>query len=86
MSLYLIDRRNADLALDLAKKDENAKIVLIQDGVYLDAAPVKGKKEVYYVKNDVVKRGVEKLPEGAVVIGYDELIDMVEKENVVNFV
>jgi sulfur relay protein TusB/DsrH len=85
MSLYLIDRRNGDLGLDLAQKDENSKIVLIQDGVYLNVNPVKGIKEVFYVKNDLVKRGIEKLPEGAVVVDYDELIGMMESENVINF-
>lgn len=86
MSLYLIDRRNGDIGLDLANMDENSKVVLIQDGVYFEVAPIQGRKQVFYVKNDLAKRGIDKLPEGAVIVDYDELIDLMENENVINLI
>lgn len=86
MALYLLDGRYTKLGLDLAKNDPNAKIVLIQDGVYADVASVADSKEVYFVKDDLAKRGMELPHPGAKVITYPDLIDLIEKEKVFNFV
>lgn len=83
MAVYLIDRRYSELALDLAEKDKDAKVVLIQDGVYLDTSTF---KEVYLVENDVRKRGLNDFPESVKLIDYNELIDMMENEKVYNFI
>ncbi len=86
MAVYLLDKRYTELGLDLASRDENAKVVLLQDGVYLGVSPVEGKMEVYYVENDLAKRGIDKLPGGARMINYDELIDLIEQEKVYSFI
>ena len=86
MAVYLVDKRYADLGLDLASRDESAKLILLQDGVYLGISPVEGKMEVYYVENDLAKRGIDKLPNGARMINYDELIGLMEQETIYNFI
>lgn len=85
MAVYLVDKRFADLGIELAAMDEDSKVVLMQDGVYLGVPPIEGKMKVYYVENDLAKRGIDKLPSGASMINYDELIDLIEKETVRNF-
>lgn len=83
MAVYLIDRRYSELALEMAEKDKDAKVVLIQDGVYIDTSLF---KEVFLVENDARKRGLSDFPESVKLIDYDELIDMMEAEKVYNFI
>ncbi len=83
MAVYLIDRRYSELALELAEKDKDAKVVLIQDGVYIDTSQF---KEVFIIENDVKKRGLSDFPESVKLIDYSELIDMMESEKVYNFI
>ena len=64
MALYLIDKRYGKFALDIAKKDKSAKIVLLQDGVYLDIVSILGKREIFYIEDDTNTRGIDPLPEG----------------------
>ena len=83
MALYLIDKQYGENGLVLAAKDPDAKVVLIQDGVYLRPTDV---KEVYSVAEDVNKRGLaESLPSSIKQIGYDELIDLIVDNKVINF-
>jgi sulfur relay protein TusB/DsrH len=86
MALYLLDGRYTKLGLELAKKDANAKVVLLQDGVYADVSLLAESGEVYFIKDDLVKRGMELPHPQAKVITYPELIDLIEKEKVYNFV
>jgi sulfur transfer complex TusBCD TusB component (DsrH family) len=85
MALYLVDKRYADLALDMVKQDESGKIVFIQDGVYLKYSENSG-REVYYVLSDVESRGVKDLPENARMLSYEELTEMMTAEKVYNFI
>ncbi len=82
MALYLIGLPFAKTGLELAKRDSDAKVVLIEDGVYADGS---GFGEVYAVKEDVEKRGVASRVAGAKVIDYDELVDLIVDNKVVNF-
>ncbi len=82
MALYLINLPYAEVGLDMAKRDSDAKVVLIEDGVYADAS---GLDNVYAVKEDVEKRGVAERVGGARIIDYDELVDMIVDNKVVNF-
>ncbi len=82
MALYLIDLPFAQVGLDVAKRDGEAKIVLIQDSVYLDTA---GFENVYAVKEDVEKRGVAARLRNVRVIDYDDLVDLIVENKVVNF-
>ncbi len=82
MALYLIDLPFAQVGLDVAKKDSGAKVVLIQDGVYLDTT---GIENVYAVKEDVERRGVAARLGNANIIDYDTLVDMIVENKVVNF-
>jgi sulfur relay protein TusB/DsrH len=82
MALYLINLPFAKEGLDLAKRDGEAKVVLIEDGVYADAS---GFSDVYAVKEDVEKRGVAPRLGNAKIIDYDELVDLIVENKVVNF-
>ncbi|MHB9052826.1 MAG: DsrH/TusB family sulfur metabolism protein [Thermoleophilia bacterium] len=82
MALYLIDLPFAKIGLDTAKRDSDAKVVLVQDGVYADTS---GLSDVYAVKEDVEKRGVASRLGGAKIIDYNELVDLIVENKVVNF-
>ena len=86
MALYLIDLPFAKIGLPLAAKDNDAKIVLIQDGVFINKSLIPGNAKVYAVKNDVEKRGVQsRLGDGVEVVDYDKLVDIILEDKVVNF-
>lgn len=86
MSIYLINQRFSEPALELAAVDDNAKVALIQDGVYLNISGLEGKKEVFFLQEDMEKRGIENIPTGARRINYGELIDLIIQEKVYNFI
>ena len=86
MTLYLIDEPLADIALSYAAEDKDARIVLLQDGVYLaQKGEVRG--EAYVVKDDVSRRGLgtHTFPPNVHAVGYDELVQMMENDRVVCF-
>lgn len=71
--LYLVDRPMAEIAFRTIAGDDDAHVVLIQDGVLLEPdieAPT------YAVARDVEVRGVELAP-GIERITYDTLIELV---------
>lgn len=80
--LYLVDRPMADIAFRTAVGDEDARIVLIQDGVLLE--PDLG-VPTYAVERDVDVRGVN-LPAGVDVISYDTLVQLLLEHEVRSFV
>ncbi|MBI4299908.1 MAG: hypothetical protein HY677_02140 [Chloroflexi bacterium] len=85
-NLYLVDKRAGELALDIAKNDPGAKVVLIQDGVYLNAqAASAAGVQVFAVKRDMEKRGLAEKPGVSKVIDYPELVDLIVQHKVVNF-
>ena len=84
MALYLVDKPNGKVAVEVAKLDSDPKIVLIKDGVYLDPSVMPGK--VFAMEDDVKHRGLkERLAGKAETIGYDRLVDLVVENKVVNF-
>jgi tRNA 2-thiouridine synthesizing protein B len=80
--LYLVDKPMAELAFRTAAGDEAARVVLIQDGVFLD--PDLG-LPTYAVREDVEVRGVD-LPPGVEPVSYDRLIQMLLEHEVRSFV
>ncbi len=86
-NLYLIDGPFGGNGLAMAERDDEAVVVLIQDGVYLDGSTLgKSGRPVYAVKRDVERRGLEKrLPDSVKVIGFEELVDLIVAHKVVNF-
>jgi tRNA 2-thiouridine synthesizing protein B len=80
--LYLIDKPLADLAFRIAARDDDARIVLIQDGVLLDPdldVPT------YAVDRDVAVRGVD-LPARMESITYGDLVELLFSHEVKSFV
>ena len=86
MALYLIDKPYGENGLALAEIDNDAKIVLIQDGVYLNVERFANKKEIYAIENDLKKRGLlNMLPSYIKRIDYSRLVDLIVKNKVFNF-
>jgi sulfur relay protein TusB/DsrH len=82
--LYLVDKPNGQIAAEVAKMDDDAKVVLIKDGVYLDPATMPGK--VYVMEDDVELRGLkERLAGKAEAIDYPQLVDLIVENKVANF-
>jgi len=86
-NLYLIDQSIGGNALALAAGDSDAVVVLVQDGVYLDVSQLgKAGRPVYAIKRDIERRGLEKRVPGEVKrIGFDDLVDLIIENKVVNF-
>lgn len=86
-NMYLIDKPSGGGALALAAQDDEAIVVLIQDGVFLDVSDLKkAGRSVYAVKRDIDRRGLgERLAAGIKPIGFDELVDLIVANKVVNF-
>lgn len=85
MGLYLVDKFYGQTGLTLASADKEAKVVLLQDGVYLDTSRLSG-AEVYAISEDIEKRGLQKVvPSSVKRIGYDELVDLIVDNKVYNF-
>ena len=85
MTVYLVDEAFLEIALSYSALDKDARVVLLQDAVY---HAVKGRAhgEVYVVEDDVARRGLRSRIDPSVhVIGYPELVQMMERERVVNF-
>jgi sulfur relay protein TusB/DsrH len=85
--LYLLgDTTIGPVGLNHAKKDADAIIVLIKDGVFLNTQAVKGKK-IYAIDEDVKRRGMgDRLEDKAEIIGYDKLVDLIMENKVANYV
>ena len=85
MTVYLVDEPFLEVAASYASRDPEAKVVLIQDAVYSPPGsdvPF----QVFAVLQDVERRGVRtRMPPTVQLIGYDELVRMMEDEKVVNF-
>lgn len=86
-NLYLLDKAIGQNALPIAVQDKGAKVVLIQDGVYLETEPLRAAgAEVFAIGQDVQKRGIAgSLPSHVKVIDYGQLIDLVFANKVINF-
>jgi len=85
LAIYLVDEPYADLAFAYAAYDPSAKVVLLQDGVYLAKRSL-FKGEVYYIGEDAISRGLgDSFPQGAHPIDFAGLVSMMEAEKVVNF-
>lgn len=86
-NLYLIDRPFGENGVNLALGEADALAVLIQDGVYLNVAPLLGQsRQVFALRDDVDKRGLgARVAKGVQLIGYKELVDLIVAHKVINF-
>jgi sulfur relay protein TusB/DsrH len=86
-NLYLVDEPFGANGLALAAQDDDAIVVLIQDGVSLDVSALsRAGRSVYAVQRDVERRGLGKrLADGVKTIGFDGLVDLIVANKVVNF-
>ena len=86
-NLYLIDQPFGGNGLALAQHDDEAIIVLIQDGVNLDVSTLgNGVKPVYAVKKDLERRGLAQEKARRVKpIDFGDLVDLIVAHKVINF-
>lgn len=85
MALYLLDKPYGQNGLAVAALDKDVKVVLVQDGVYLDASRLSGAK-VYAIAEDIEKRGLQEVvPSSVKRISYGELVDLILENKVYNF-
>lgn len=85
MTVYLMDEPFAEAGLAYARNDPGARVVLLQDAVYL-ACKTGLQGRVYAVRDDVTRRGLTgSVVAGVEMIGYDKLVEMMENERVVCF-
>lgn len=85
MALYLLDKPYGQNGLAVAALDKDVKVVLVQDGVYLDASRLAGAK-VYAIADDIEKRGLQEVvPSSVKRISYGELVDLILENKVYNF-
>jgi sulfur relay protein TusB/DsrH len=87
-NLYLIGSEETGRnGLALAKIDNDARVVLIQDGVFLDAKDFAAAgKKVYALRKDVEKRGLgNRLSSSVELIDYGKLVDLIFEDKVINF-
>lgn len=92
--LYLVDEPRADVAFRTIRGDDDAHLVLIQDGVLL-ASDLEGSPygdmppdldvPTYAVARDVQLRGVD-LPPDVEAISYDALVELIFEHEVRSFV
>lgn len=80
--LYLVDKPMAEIAFRTAEGDDDARIILIQDGVLLEPEL---NVPTYAVEKDVAIRGVD-LPPDVECISYDKVIELVLEQETKNFV
>lgn len=74
-----------DIAISYASRIKDSKIVLLQDAVY-SAIKLGGSYPVYAIDVDILRRGLSgKVPQSVHVINYEELVQMMEKEKIINF-
>ncbi|MCL5027211.1 MAG: DsrH/TusB family sulfur relay protein [Chloroflexi bacterium] len=80
-----MDRPFGENALALAKDDREAKVVLVQDGVYLETGMLnRAQIKVYAIRQDVQRRGVT-LPGYIQIIDYGQFADLIVENKVINF-
>ena len=86
-NLYLIDQPFGGNGLALAQHDDEAVIVLIQDGVNIDVSKLgNGARPVYAVKKDLERRGlVQQAARKVKPIDFGELVDLIVAHKVINF-
>lgn len=86
-NLYLLDKAIGQNALPIAAQDKEARVVLIQDGVYLNTEALhKSGVEVYAVGQDAQKRGLSGvLPWYVKILDYGQLVDLIFANKVINF-
>lgn len=84
VTVYLVDEPAVGVAKLYASQDPTARLFFLQDAVYAAlGGEVKGM--VYVLREDLVRRGLEaRVPAGVRVVGYPDLVSLMEEEKVVN--
>lgn len=85
MSLYLLDKHGAESAVPYIAMDDNAKVFLVQDGLFLPPELFKG-KDVFVLAEEVSERGLESfVSETYNVVGPERIISLILEEQVISF-
>lgn len=85
MALYIFDKPYCDNGIPYVQMDEEGKVLLLQDALFLDIEKIPS-KEVYAIDKDVEKRGLGSiLQERVKRISYEQAIDLIAENKVINF-
>jgi sulfur transfer complex TusBCD TusB component (DsrH family) len=85
MALYIFDAPYYKNGIPYALNDNEAKILLLNDALYIDASSIEG-REVYVLTSEVAKRGLSTIiPESFKRIDYGEAVDIIMANRVINF-
>jgi len=84
--LYILGSDTGKEGIEFILQDDDAKVMLIQDGVYLDLNLLV-KKEIFAIKNDVEKRGMDNIiPSWVKRISYQEALSLIIENPVISFI
>ncbi len=85
MSLYMIDRIGGEFAAEYVRLDSDAKVFLLQDGLYLSPEFFKD-REVYVLADEVDERGLDNvLPDFYKKVDYPDIIELILANPVISF-
>jgi sulfur relay protein TusB/DsrH len=85
VTILLVDEPFVKLALAYASGESESKVVLLQDAIY-SAPRGEHAQEIYAIQDDASRRGLrDKLHSSVHVISYEKLVEMMEREKVINF-
>jgi sulfur transfer complex TusBCD TusB component (DsrH family) len=85
MALYIFDKPFFENGAPYVQMDEEAKILLLHDALYVDLEKLSG-KEIYVIQEELDLRGLGKLlPESVKKVDYAAAIDLIADNRVINF-
>lgn len=85
MALFIFDKPYCENGIPYAQMDEEAKILLLHDALYVNLELLSN-KEVFAIENEVQRRGLDTvLPDSVKRIDYPAAIDLIAENRVINF-
>jgi len=85
MALYIIDTPNPEYVFPYVAIDEDARILLLHDALFVDKDKLAG-RETYVIDKEVESRGLsDLLPDNVNLVSYDEAVDLIMANKVINF-
>ncbi|MGV8119639.1 MAG: DsrH/TusB family sulfur metabolism protein [Candidatus Xenobiia bacterium LiM19] len=85
MALYIVDTPNPEYAFPYISIDEDARVLLLHDALFIDKEKLAG-REIYVIDKEVESRGLsDLLPDTVNLVSYDEAVDLIMAHKVINF-
>ncbi len=85
MAFYVVDTPDLEYALPYVSIDEDARILLLHDALFIEKDTLTG-REIYVIDKEVESRGLSALlPDSFKKISYSEAVDLIMENKVINF-